>query len=374
MDLSKKTKIDIYKVLMCVLSIILLVLGTYTFRQNAILKIDTEGLAMMETVNSNVQRQSKLNLEDATDEDLLLSLVDMTSRLLPLDGESIYFANNAEITELIESYINDLALYQIEIEEYRVSGDRNLLFIASENNYKTSISKALLVSDYIQAFTEEVDQLEMYLIIVILLLGLTLVKILLNTMKELKINKELSKEMFIDTSTGLYNRSKCQEILKSPVTLENNKERAVIIFDLNDLKKTNDGLGHRAGDELISSFAAQLKKATEVFAYEVFVGRYGGDEFMAYFASCEEADIELYLKEVDYQLEHFNDTEGKPFKLSCAAGYCITTEATKAMTMRELFDLADETMYKNKLAMKAKKRQEMLDQGIEIEEVVDDRL
>lgn len=180
--------------------------------------------------------------------------------------------------------------------------------------------------------------------------------------------------MFIDLSTGLYNRSKCQEILKNPVTPNNSKERAVVIFDLNDLKKTNDSLGHRAGDQLISYFAEQVKKATKIFPYETFVGRYGGDEFMAFFDSVDVEDVESYIQEVDFLLNNFNETQNKPYKLSCAAGYSITTPETQSYTMRELFDRADANMYQNKLAMKEKKRQELIAQGIEVEEVVDDRL
>ncbi len=223
------------------------------------------------------------------------------------------------------------------------------LFEASEYHYTISSTITKELTGHIDDLSATTHVTTNILIADAIIVGLLIIKIFISTHKELQKNKELSKEMFIDTSTGVFNRAKCQEILKSAVTQENFKERAVIIFDLNDLKKTNDNLGHRAGDELISSFAAQLKKATRVSNEEIFVGRYGGDEFMAYLASVEESDVKRYLDEVDFLLQEFNDTQGKPFQLSCAAGYSITIMETRSRTIRELFDEADVRMYQIKL-------------------------
>ncbi len=48
--------------------------------------------------------------------------------------------------------------------------------------------------------------------------------------------------------------------------------------DLNNLRTINNSLGHDKGDEYIRSFAVQLRKAVPE---EYFVGRNGGDEFLA---------------------------------------------------------------------------------------------
>jgi diguanylate cyclase (GGDEF)-like protein len=53
--------------------------------------------------------------------------------------------------------------------------------------------------------------------------------------------------------------------------------RAVLFIDLDDLKTTNDTLGHQAGDNLLGAAAARLRQA--VGPGDV-VGRHGGDEFV----------------------------------------------------------------------------------------------
>jgi predicted signal transduction protein with EAL and GGDEF domain len=53
---------------------------------------------------------------------------------------------------------------------------------------------------------------------------------------------------------------------------------AALFIDIDDLKTTNDTLGHEAGDDLLNAAAARLRQA--VGPADV-VGRHGGDEFRA---------------------------------------------------------------------------------------------
>ena len=68
------------------------------------------------------------------------------------------------------------------------------------------------------------------------------------------------------------------------------------MFDLNNLKEVNDTLGHAAGDSMIANFAHILRK---VVPEKDFVGRYGGDEFIAILYDTTSAQAPLTAAVLD---------------------------------------------------------------------------
>jgi diguanylate cyclase (GGDEF)-like protein len=82
-----------------------------------------------------------------------------------------------------------------------------------------------------------------------------------------------------DPLTGLPNRGYVlRRITEALAADAGPRLRAVLFIDLDDLKTTNDTLGHDAGDVLLG--AAAMRLAQTVGAGDV-VGRHGGDEFVA---------------------------------------------------------------------------------------------
>lgn len=374
MNIKKNGKIDISKILLGLFSVYFIVFYIFVLQQNKILETDKDGLVHIEYLHSELQRLSKLELENISNDDLIASLDKTVAGLFVNDEKALYFNESPEMLEILKAIQIEWFIYREIVMDFRENQNRDALFLASEYNYDQLENALFEMKIYVNELSESVHVFEIYLIANVVIIGLLLLKILFSTLSELKKNKELSKDLFIDLATGVYNSIKCQEILEIPINPKNPQEVAILIFDLNDLKKTNDLYGHQAGDELIFSFATQLKKASEVFDDEPFIGRYGGDEFVVYLDSTTEEDVQYYIDKVYYCMDCFNETESKQFKISCAVGYSVTTPETKTMTMRELFDVADENMYANKIAMKEKRKQELKAQGIEEPEVKDDRL
>lgn len=99
--------------------------------------------------------------------------------------------------------------------------------------------------------------------------------------KQLRREKEvLETKLYTDSLTGIANRRAFDEKLQDLVTIahSNNEPLALLIADVDGLKRTNDNLGHDKGDELLKSVAnafADAARATDL------VGRFGGDEFYA---------------------------------------------------------------------------------------------
>ena len=107
------------------------------------------------------------------------------------------------------------------------------------------------------------------------------------------------------------------------------------MFDLNNLKTVNDTMGHSAGNQLILNFAKLLRS---VIPEKDFVGRYGGDEFIAVIYHTSEAEIKEILKSLYRENQILIDY---------ACGWALSSD-DMSCTMQMLLDDADAYMYKNK--------------------------
>jgi len=96
-----------------------------------------------------------------------------------------------------------------------------------------------------------------------------------NIMDYTKYAMSMKRLSETDEMTGLYNRNKYLQMVEEEYP--NVEEIAVIFWDVNNLKETNDTLGHAGGDYLITSVAKLIKDLTNErrHAYRV-----GGDEFV----------------------------------------------------------------------------------------------
>ncbi|MFI3209308.1 MAG: GGDEF domain-containing protein [Eubacteriales bacterium] len=341
------------------LAILMIVLyfGWYQF-SSAVAEAEmyAEGLNYIEYLNSSTQRVVKLEMNGTPNEELVYHLNNIIDELESADiYEETMFRKVEEIDELVADMKADWNAIHEEIEHVRNGEDIEKLLFASERHYNTTTELTIITTEKFTEVSAKITAIQIALMILIGMISIIIFRHLYSTFIAFKHARELTERMFIDVSTGLYNRSKCQEMLKDTNTPANHKARIMIIMDLNDLKITNDRLGHQVGDELIGSFATILRKASDIHDYKIFVGRYGGDEFMVYYQSADEMEAKLYLEEVNYLIEAFNVNE-KKFQISYAAGYAVFTKEKDTLTMQDLFNAADAAMYENKVEMKAKKR------------------
>lgn len=146
---------------------------------------------------------------------------------------------------------------------------------------------------------------------------------------------------FVDAHTGLPNKNACNELLNKKDIITDST--ACIMFDLNNLKTVNDTMGHSAGDQLILNFAKLL---CSVIPEKDFVGRYGGDEFIAVIYHTSEAEIKEILKSLSREKERLNSCENQ-LPIDYACGWALSSD-DMACTMQMLLDDADAYMYKNK--------------------------
>lgn len=118
---------------------------------------------------------------------------------------------------------------------------------------------------------------------------------------------------------------------------------------MNNLKLANDTYGHAVGDQLITNFAKLLRNS---IPSKYFVGRYGGDEFIAVTTQTTKKEILAIMEDVHSEVKRFNENVHK-VEVSYAYGYAFSEDYSEC-TMKTLFDKADKHMYENKAIEKAK--------------------
>ncbi len=155
---------------------------------------------------------------------------------------------------------------------------------------------------------------------------------------------------YTDELTGLANRRKCDETLEN--IGDSGINYALISFDLNNLKETNDSLGHQAGDMMLRNFSETLQAS---FPKNSVLGRIGGDEFVAFIPEATEKDVTGYINELERQMRILNSSSESGIKMSTAYGVAFSTEDPDfAMVTR----IADQRMYENKRKYKQQKNRE----------------
>ena len=118
------------------------------------------------------------------------------------------------------------------------------------------------------------------------------------------------------------------------------------VFDINDLKKTNDKYGHGAGNEVIIAASAIISgsfKHSPVF-------RIGGDEFLVILENEDLENYETLLENMEIKSAGTIIEDKIPVTI---AGGFARFDAQKDTCVADVFKRADENMYENKRKTKA---------------------
>lgn len=158
-----------------------------------------------------------------------------------------------------------------------------------------------------------------------------------------------NKKIYTDTLTRCNSRAACFDLLDC--LEESEKEQITIIYmDLNEFKWVNDTHGHEKGDELLKIFADVL---THTIGKEGFVGRMGGDEFIAVLLDVTEEKIAELWKQVEDGLSQKSDSLDFPYRITSSYGYASREKGTKG-SLHSVLQMADKKMYENKSLQKSR--------------------
>ena len=152
-----------------------------------------------------------------------------------------------------------------------------------------------------------------------------------------------------DSMTGLRNTTSYSKwVTRFDTQLESSPfDFGVAVFDLNNLKETNDTYGHATGNELIVTIAhliADVFKRSPVF-------RIGGDEFLVV---LQNTDLEKYDELSEVLISNCRSTfvgENKQVRIEVASGFAHYQPELDSSFV-DVFNRADKAMYENKRIMK----------------------
>ena len=121
-------------------------------------------------------------------------------------------------------------------------------------------------------------------------------------------NNELDFAVFYDPLTGLANKYRCNAYIERYKNKPLPEGTGCITLMITNLKPINEEFGHEAGDMAIKEFSDILADQAES---KCFIGRNGGNKFLAIFDGCKEKDIQDYIDGVDKALAKRNAVSGK---------------------------------------------------------------
>lgn len=162
---------------------------------------------------------------------------------------------------------------------------------------------------------------------------------LISQIRRRDLLSRLNNLSFHDSLTGAYNRNAMSEHYTNWLK---KKSIGVVYCDITELKKTNDSLGHSAGDKIICHCYALIQKAL----HTDWIYRTGGDEFIAI---CPDSTEEAFLQLIqEFRICIKRD------KHHIAVGYVWSDQ--HPLNLEVMISQADKFMYQDKHSYYAKKK------------------
>jgi diguanylate cyclase (GGDEF)-like protein/PAS domain S-box-containing protein len=161
-----------------------------------------------------------------------------------------------------------------------------------------------------------------------------------------QMEEQLRSLSFFDDLTGLYNRrgffTFADEFLK--LAKRQGQGLFMLYADVDNLKPTNDTLGHQAGDQALMDSAEIIKKT---YRESDIVARIGGDEFAVIPIGTTGDNIDKLTSRLQENIEKHNLMRKRNYTLSMSFGVSYF-DPMASCSIDDLVAHADERMYEQK--------------------------
>ena len=250
-------------------------------------------------VRGKTQRIVKLEISGKQEDDMIQEIESFIDGLMNGNKElNLVRLEDSDFQTKMEELNEYFLMLEQEIMQVRAYGaDKTQILSKSEHFFEICDEATGLAEVYSQRKASLLSVFEKYItadiVVLMLLIGYEFIK----AVRYAAMNRVLQKKVYIDGATGLPNRNKCDELLSQPDAAP--EDIGVCSFDLNNLRIINNSMGHEAGDEYIRRFAVCLRASMPA---EQFVGRAGGDEFIAVTHGMGNEEMKACLASVREQM------------------------------------------------------------------------
>jgi diguanylate cyclase (GGDEF)-like protein len=151
----------------------------------------------------------------------------------------------------------------------------------------------------------------------------------------------------IDSLTAIYNRRHFFDLAEREFKRSLRFERplAMIMMDVDNLKKVNDSYGHPAGDRTLYEIA-------KICLHELrdvdILGRYGGDEFIVLFPETSPAQATSIAERVRVEIQDAKITLPNNAVISVTISLGVVSLDSSCSSLSLLVERADQALYKSK--------------------------
>ena len=161
----------------------------------------------------------------------------------------------------------------------------------------------------------------------------------------LAAQEELRIQAIQDALTGLRNRGNIVDTLRHEISRggKTTGSLGIILADLDRFKRVNDTYGHNGGDAVLKAAAQRLKSCVGSTGW---VGRYGGEEFLAIFPNVEEDELREAAEQMRLTLSrNAIDVGGHEITVTGSFGTAIYSPG---LSPEQFIHAADEALYRAK--------------------------
>ena len=148
-------------------------------------------------------------------------------------------------------------------------------------------------------------------------------------------NTELDNAVYSDALTGIANRYSVDVYIEQFQNQLLPQDMGCVTVEMSNLKQINDEFGHEAGDAAIQTFSTIMSRASGNMC---FIGRNGGNKFLAIFRNCSNEKLEKYRQTIDQLVEDHNNSN--EIKLEYRLGTAFD-EGSEVKYLTELVALSD---------------------------------